>query len=278
MMTRALEHEQAPPMKFWIAAIARTGYVARAFLFISIGVLTLLAAFGFGGHEAGFQEVVRALLDNRPGEIAGLILAVGLTCFAVWRFIEACAPTDARPKSVLRRGAFAASGLFYLGLAATTVALSLGSISNNAGGDQAARSWTRWLLGHSYGTVLVTAVGIGFVIEAVVLLVRALNPRFENAIALRPGAPAFIAALGRYGLIARAIVFAEVGGFLIYAALTYNSRQAQGMGGAFRALKSLEYGSILLALTAAGFVAFGLFELGKAFYCNTNPRTIAADP
>ena len=226
----------------------------------------------------GFKKSFGPFWTTGRGKLPELILAVGLTCFAVWRFIEACAPTDARPESVLRRGAFAASGLFYLGLAATTVALSLGSISDNAGGDQAARSWTRWLLGHSYGTVLVTAVGIGFVIEAGVLLVRALNPRFENAIALRPGAPAFIAALGRYGLIARAIVFAEVGGFLIYAALTYNSRQAQGMGGAFRALKSLDYGSVLLALTAAGFVAFGLFELGKAFYCNTNPRTIAADP
>jgi hypothetical protein len=278
MTPRSLERKQIPLPKFWIAAIARTGYAARAFLFISIGVLTLLAAFGFGGREAGIQEVVRILLKNPPGQIAGVILALGLTCFAVWRFIETCAPADARPKSLFRRGAFAASGLFYLGLAATTVSLSFGSTSNQAGSDQAARSWTRWLLGHSYGTLLVTAVGIGFVVEAAILFFRALHPRFESSIALRPGAPAFIAALGRYGLIARAIVFAEVGGFLIYAALTYNSRQAQGMGGAFRALRSLEYGSILLALTAAGFVAFGLFELGKAFYCNTDPRTIAADP
>lgn len=266
-------------MKFkMMSAIARIGYIARAFMFVSIGTMTLMAAWGLGGREAGFQDAVQALLREPLGQVIALSLAAGLICFAVWRFAEALLPFDSRPESLLQRAAFLGSGLLYLGMAAWTVTLALGARTAPGGSDQTARQWTEWIFGYSYGVASAMAAGVVLVGAAIVLLIRAIKPGFKSSVALRPDAPAFLAALGRYGLICRAVVFAEVGGFLVYAAFTFNSRQAKGMEGAFRTIKQLEYGYILLALTASGFIAFGLFDLGKAFYRNLNPRNVAADP
>jgi hypothetical protein len=261
-----------------ISVIARIGYIARAFMFVSIGTLTLLAAWGLGGHEAGFQDAVQALLNGPLGQIIAFSLALGLLCFAVWRFAEAFLPFDSRPQSVLQRVAFAGSGLLYLGMAAWTISLALGAGGAPGGSDRTARQWTEWVLGHPYGAALVMIGGFALLITAGVLLFRVIKPGFRGSVGLRRDAPAFLSTLGRYGLICRGLVFAEVGGFLIYAAATFNSRQAKGMEGAFRTIKQLDYGYILLALTALGFIAFGLFDLGKALYRDLNPRNVAADP
>jgi hypothetical protein len=79
-------------------------------------------------------------------------------------------------------------------------------------------------------------------------------------------------------LIARALIYAEVGGFLIYAALSYRSREAKGVVGAFQAIEQLEYGYLILSVTAAGFIAFGLYEFGAAVYRDLDPRRVESDP
>jgi hypothetical protein len=262
----------------FVLLIARVGYVARGFLFTCIGVLTLSAVLGWGGREVGFQETIRSLLQAPLGGYFALCLGIGFLCFALWRFIEAVVPSDQRAQSILQRIAFAGSGLFYLGLTAWTLSAFFSETAPRGGSDRAAREWTRWLLELPIGAVLTGAVGLGLMITAGIFLVRACNPHFRSAVALHPRAPAFIGALGRYGLIARAVVYAEIGGFLVYAALSSSSREAKGLAGAFRSIARWEGGPIVLSLTAAGFIAFGIYEFGAAIYRDLNPRRVEPDP
>jgi hypothetical protein len=95
---------------------------------------------------------------------------------------------------------------------------------------------------------------------------------------LHPKAPAIVSALGRYGLAARALVYAEIGGFLVYAAFSYSSREAKGLAGAFRTIAQWEGGPVVLSATAAGFIAFGIYEFGAAIYRDLNPRRMESDP
>jgi hypothetical protein len=262
----------------FVVLIARVGYVARGFLFTCIGVLTLFAALGWSGREAGFQETIRSLLQEPVGGYLALCLGVGLLCFAIWRFIEAIAPSDQRAQSILQRVGFAGSGLFYLGLTAWTIGAFLSATASRAGGDRTAREWTGWLLELPIGAELTGAVGLGLIIIAAIFLVRACKLHFKSVVSLHPQAPSFIAASGRYGLIARALVYAELGGFLIYAALSSSSREAKGLAGAFRAIAYWEDGPIILSVTAAGFIAFGIYEFGAAIYRDLNPRRVEPDP
>lgn len=57
-----------------------------------------------------------------------------------------------------------------------------------------------------------------------------------------------------------------IGGFLVRAALTHDSTEAKGLGGALQNLHGQAYGPWLLGMVAIGLIAFGLFELVQARY------------
>jgi hypothetical protein len=64
---------------------------------------------------------------------------------------------------------------------------------------------------------------------------------------------------GRLGFVARSVVFAIIGLFLLFAAIDANSREAKGIAGALRVIQRQPFGPALLGATAAGFIAFGMY-------------------
>jgi hypothetical protein len=73
-------------------------------------------------------------------------------------------------------------------------------------------------------------------------------------------------ALGVFGHVARAVVFALVGYGLIKAAIDYNPQEAIGLDGALRKLAHASYGPALLAVVAAGLAGFALYSMADARY------------
>jgi len=65
---------------------------------------------------------------------------------------------------------------------------------------------------------------------------------------------------------ARGVAFLIIGGFLAAAAWYQSSAEAKGLGDAFALLRAQPYGAALLALVAAGHMAFGAFGLIQARY------------
>jgi hypothetical protein len=72
--------------------------------------------------------------------------------------------------------------------------------------------------------------------------------------------------LGRLGFAARGVVFGLIGAFLILAAAHSSSAEVTGLAGALQVLRAQPYGWNLLAVTAAGLFAFGIFGLVQARY------------
>jgi len=66
--------------------------------------------------------------------------------------------------------------------------------------------------------------------------------------------------------VARSLVFAMIGLFLLYAALDSNSREAKGFAGALRLIQHQPHGSLLLGITAAGLLAFGIYGVAEAAF------------
>ncbi len=73
-------------------------------------------------------------------------------------------------------------------------------------------------------------------------------------------------ALGIAGFVARSIVFATIGMFLLYAAIDSNAREAKGFVGALGVIQQQPYRSALLGITALGLLAFGAFNMAEAAY------------
>jgi hypothetical protein len=172
-----------------IRLMARVGYVARGFLFVCIGWLTLTAALGMGGRKAGFQEAVKSILLEGVGAIVALCLAIGLLCFAIWRLTEAVLPADERAGSLFQRAVFAGSGLFYLGLTGWILKALFWTTPPGGGSDQTAREWTGWLMSVPAGAAVIGLVGLALIAGAGVLLMRGCKRHFKSAVALRPEAP-----------------------------------------------------------------------------------------
>ncbi|HEV2456755.1 MAG TPA: DUF1206 domain-containing protein, partial [Ktedonobacterales bacterium] len=71
--------------------------------------------------------------------------------------------------------------------------------------------------------------------------------------------------LGRFGYAALAVIFAEIGAFLVVAALRRDPGEARGLGGALATLSATHpAGPLLLGIVAFGLIAFGIFSLAEA--------------
>ena len=81
--------------------------------------------------------------------------------------------------------------------------------------------------------------------------------------------------LGIAGFLARAFVFAMIGFFLLFAALNARSSEAKGFAGALRVIQHQPYGSFLLAITAAGLLAYGVYGIAEGAYRRITPPRLA---
>lgn len=70
--------------------------------------------------------------------------------------------------------------------------------------------------------------------------------------------------VGRYGTIARGIVFGLVGYFVFLAAYQARPGHAQGFNGALKYLEKQPYGLYLLGVVALGLIAFGIYSFMNA--------------
>ncbi len=248
--------------------VARWGYGARGVVYCLVGSLALLAAFGAGGQTGGSRSALLSLVGRPFGQTILVLVALGLVGFAVWRVLEAVTDADREGsswKGYAIRGAHLLSGLIYGGLAVSAFGIVLGS----AGGgneDAAARDWTAWLLSQPFGQWLTAVGGIAIAGAGLGFIWLAWTGQVMKHLVCDAQTARWAVVLGRLGFAARGVVFVMIGGFLVLAAIRSNSAQVKGLGGSLETLEQQPYGWILLALVAAGLLAFGVFGIVQALY------------
>jgi len=246
--------------------LARYGYGARGLVYCVVGALAVLAAFGAGGQTGDSKGALRAVLGGPAGPLVVGAMAVGLLAFALWRLVEGITDADRRgtgPKGLAVRGAHLISAGIYAGLALTAASLSLGLGLKGGDGMQ---DWSAWLMARPLGRWLLALIGLGIIAGGGGFLGKAAFGDVTERLALARAQCRWARPIGRFGYAARGIAFLIIGGFLVVAAWYQRSSEVKGLGEAFRLLRQMEYGWILLAVVAAGHVAFGAFGLIQARY------------
>jgi hypothetical protein len=253
-----------------LALLARSGYAARGVVYIIVGGLALLAAFGQGGGQTtDTKGALTSLLTQPFGEVLLAVVALGLFGYALWRVVQALTDVDhpgTEPKGLAIRAGLLVSAATHGLLAAFALCLIFGWGSSLGGADSGARDWTAWLMQQPFGRWLAGLIGLAIVGAGITHMIKGYWARFEKYLQMDAATLEKVSPVCRFGLIARGAVFVIIGAFLVVAAVQFDSAQARGLQGALETLQRQPYGWILLGIVALGLVAFGVYSLIEAWY------------
>lgn len=259
-----------------ISAFARMGYAARGIVYVLVGGLAALAAFGQGGQTQGSRGALERVLTAPFGKVLLGIIAVGLIGYAMWRTIQAVKDADHHgigAKGLAIRAGLMVSAVTHLMLAffATSLIFQFGGSSGDSGGGS--QGMAVWLMQQPFGRWLVGAVGLVIIGAGIAHAIKGYKAKFHKHFAMPKRTQQWAYPVCRFGLVIRGIVFVIVGSFFIIAAYQFNPDQAGGTAQVFSMLRSQAYGQWLLAIVAVGLFAFGLYSLLAAIYRRINPAS-----
>ena len=247
--------------------LSRAGFVARGVIYGIIGVLALKLALGAGGKATNQQGALKTIAHQPFGKLLLTLVAIGLGGYALWRFVRAVLGHGPEGSdSRFDRVAAFASGLVYAGMCFVAVKLLAGAGAGTSGNPHKAAAG---VFGWPAGTWLVGIAGAIMIGVGLYQGYRGLSKDFLNdskTEQMTPAVRTWITRLGVFGHLARMIVFALVGVFLIKAARDYNAKAAIGLDGALAKIVHASYGPWLLGIVASGLIAFALYSLSDARY------------
>jgi hypothetical protein len=246
--------------------LARAGLVARGVVYGIIGVLALKLALGDGGKATDQEGALQTIAHQSFGELLLVLVAIGLGGYAIWRLIRAAVGHGAEQRdSAFERFSALDSGIAYGILCITAIEI----LTSSAGGSGSPKQTTGGVLDWTGGTVLVGIAGAILIGVGVYQAYKGLSRKFlEDAKTgeMSEGVKKAYTALGVFGIVARAVIFALIGYGLIKAAVDYNPKEAIGLDGALRELAHASYGPALLGVVAAGLIGFGFYSIVDARY------------
>ena len=253
--------------------LARMGYGARGVVYLMIGGLALLTAFGEGGKTTDSKGAITEIMQQPFGYVLLTVLIIGLFGYVVWRFTQAVKDTDGHgndPKGLAVRSGLFISAISHLFLAFWAMTLLFGeqSRSDSSGGgmQENGRAFLETDIGQMVlGIVGLIVSGVGFA-----HMYKGWQSRFERYMDIPGNQQQWARPVCRFGLIARGIVWCIVGWFLACSALLAGSGEIKGIAEALDTLRNNAYGTWLFSIVAAGLVAFGVYSVLEALYRRIN--------
>lgn len=249
--------------------LARWGLVSKGALYLLVGVIAVDVAVAGGERVQDRQGALAASADTWQGKVFVGLLAFGLLGYAIWRLIEAVLgrPLEGREQEGWpKRLGYLARAVWYLALFSIAVSALAGADESSGREDR----FTARVLEQPLGRWIVGGIGLAILGAGVFNVWRGVTGRFRDRLKTRQMSEAEDTAftlLGVVGHIARGIVvFGFIGFFLVRAAWQYDPEEAIGLDGALAKVLRADYGDTLLAVLAAGLIAYGLYCFAEARY------------
>ena len=261
-----------------IEFLARAGYAAKGVVYGLIGGLALVATVTSRGQTTGSRGALRSLLDQSYGQVLVAVVAVGLAGYALWCFVRAVYDPERDGtgwKGLAKRAFQFGKGVVHVGLVVAAFGMVRGTGTGGDGRDDTAlEEWTARLMSVPAGIWFVGAAGACVALYGARQLYRAWTTDLDDQLSLGrmgPAAARWTIRFSRFGMAARGVVFAVIGGFLIAAAIHSDPSEARGVGGALQTLARQPYGPVLLGIVALGLMAYGAYQLIRARYRRIDP-------
>jgi hypothetical protein len=249
--------------------LTRWGYGVRGTIYIVMGLLTLGLIFGHGGAFGSPQKAIATIGQQPSGEILLWVVLIGMAAYAIWGVIRAAYDPLQKGddmQGILTRLGFLISAGFYVLLALYTYGYISGAAQSGPASGQT-QELLEPLMSTLWGRVVVGLIGLialGVGAQQIYLGFKEDFDRQFSTYKLSRKEAKLTVEVGRFGTIARGVVFTIIGGLIIVAALRANPAQPVGVDAALQTLAAQPLGLWLLAAVAAGLIAFGVYSLLSA--------------
>lgn len=260
-------NQSSSDIKPWIRGFARVGYIARGSVYLMIGALALMAAFGAGGSMSDSSGAFSAVAQAPFGEVLLWIVGFGIIGIVMWSFIEAVKDpghSDGLMKSSFRRLTHVISGIIYSALSYNAFMIAMHAKSGSGSGSK--QSISAKLLSQPFGQWIVGIVGaiiIGFALHEMYIAVTGKFTKHFKRHEMSDKEWKLGRNAGRMGLFSRGFVFLFVGYFFIKTAITADPDKTKGLDGALSKIAQQPYGQWILAVVAAGLFLYGVYQILK---------------
>jgi hypothetical protein len=248
--------------------LTRLGYGIKGLIYITIGLLAIQGALGKGSTSTADQLGAIETFSKLPfAQVLLWIVLIGLVSYALWGVVRAVLDpfhkgTDT--EGLLSRGGYLVSAATYASFVVPTYRLLQGGRSGSGGGQT---QLVAQIMSMPMGRYIIGAIGLMAIGAGLYQAYTGVASKFEKQFktyALTAEQYRLAIQIGRFGTIARGIVFALVGFFFCLAAYTASPGRAQGIAGALSYLDKQPYGLWLLGIVAVGLIAFGIYSLMTA--------------
>lgn len=261
-------------VKPWVRRFGRLGYLAKGLVYMMIGILAALAAFGPKGDTTGTSGALQSISEIPFGEVALWFIGIGLIGYILWDFIKAIKDpendgTDA--KGLIKRTGYFISGLIYANLAFG--AIKLASHTGTSGGENSEQTISAKVMEQPFGEWLIGLTGAIIIGYGVYEFYSGAKEKFMTKFKMyemNDHERRIARSSGKIGLIARGIVLMMVGFFFIRASYTNNPNESKGLGGALTELANQPFGQFLLALVSVGLILYGIYQIIRGRYQHMN--------
>jgi len=252
-----------------VSIIAKWGLIAKGSVYVLSGVLAFMAAFHMGGkqnEDVDKNGALNFLSDSFGGKWLLPILAVGLLCYSIWRFIEAAKIANSGDKKWKKLFRYILSGIVYLSIALSAFKIVLSRSQKNEDSQQQfasellSKPFGQWLLG--IAALIIAGIGIYQIYYAV-------SEKYKTHVQkmnLHTKASSLMLTAGKTGYLARGAVWLIISYLMLQAAFAASSARAGGTGKAFNAIEDSPIGPYLPAALGVGLVAYGFFNFVRARY------------
>lgn len=247
--------------------VAAIGFFVYGAVYCLLGALAAKVALGTGGRITSSQGVIREVAREPFGGILLVVMMVGLFAYSTWRFVQSITDPEgrgAKPMGLFIRGGRFISSIVHAALAIFTLQLVSGS--GASGGNT---NWALRLITEPLGAV------VGFIVAAVMIGVGV--EQFRKVFTGDFGEPLRTSRMttperaggnwaARVGFVARGVVFTMTGGYLLYAVLDADPKEAKSVEELLLTLLRLPYGHWILLIVALGLAGYGLFMIQVAMH------------
>ena len=254
-------------MQRTLDAFVRLGYLAKALVYILIGILALKVAIGArGGRITDQGGALYVVLAQPFGQTVLIVLAAGLLAYASWQIVRALVGRDHhKHEGWLDRVLTILRALVYGAIGVKGLKLGLGLRAGESGPEPLVRQALQWPLGE--WLIAIAGLGVGW--YGLVEIRDAIRSRLEpdlDAAELRRRAGEWAVQVARSGIGARGVLMVLLGIGLVRAALRHRPAEASGLDRSLVVLNSMPQGTVLLGLAAAGVFAYGIYQFLHARY------------